>query len=123
MGSSSIWAPAPAHNPADYLVLQQSHWTCRETFLVSWIFFGEGAETKVNLRGYAWFTRRITKSFPQHKQLFKRARRASAQAQWAPLKYSSIAFAALRPSAIAHTTKDWPRRMSPAAKTFGTEVA
>ena len=25
--------------------------------------------------------------------------------------------AALRPSAIAHTTSDWPRRMSPAAKT------
>ncbi len=27
--------------------------------------------------------------------------------------------AAFRPSAIAHTTSDWPRRMSPAAKTPG----
>ena len=28
-----------------------------------------------------------------------------------------------RPSRIAHTTSDWPRRMSPAANTLGTLVA
>ena len=32
------------------------------------------------------------------------------------MRYSSTALAAKRPSAIAHTTSDWPRRMSPAAK-------
>ena len=37
-------------------------------------------------------------------------------------KYLSIPAAALRPSAIAHTTSDWPRRMSPAAKTPSTDV-
>ena len=34
-----------------------------------------------------------------------------------------IAAAALRPSAMAQTTSDWPRRMSPAAKIPGTELA
>src|SRR5690349_8291830 len=37
-----------------------------------------------------------------------------------PIRYSSTARAACRPSRIAHTTSDWPRRTSPAAKTFGT---
>lgn len=37
-------------------------------------------------------------------------------------RYSSTAAAALRPSAIAHTTSDCPRRISPAAKTPDTEL-
>ena len=39
-----------------------------------------------------------------------------------PIRNLSTACAAWRPSRIAHTTSDWPRRMSPAANTFGTEV-
>ena len=39
-----------------------------------------------------------------------------------PIKNSSAARAAWRPSRIAHTTRDWPRRMSPAANTLSTEV-
>jgi hypothetical protein len=39
-----------------------------------------------------------------------------------PIRDSSTARAHWRPSRIAHTTSDWPRRMSPAAKTLGTEV-
>jgi hypothetical protein len=31
--------------------------------------------------------------------------------------------AALRPSAIAHTISDWPRPMSPATNTPGTDVS
>ena len=40
-----------------------------------------------------------------------------------PMRKMSTSRAAWRPSRIAHTTSDWPRRMSPAANTFGTEVA
>ena len=40
-----------------------------------------------------------------------------------PIRNSSTARAHCRPSRIAHTTSDCPRRMSPAANTFGTEVA
>ena len=39
-----------------------------------------------------------------------------------PIRNSSTARAHWRPSRIAHTTSDWPRRMSPATNTFGTEV-
>jgi len=39
-----------------------------------------------------------------------------------PIRYSSTARAHCRPSRIAHTTRDWPRRMSPAAKTLSTLV-
>ena len=39
-----------------------------------------------------------------------------------PISASSIARAAWRPSRIAHTTSDWPRRMSPAANTLSTLV-
>ena len=39
-----------------------------------------------------------------------------------PMRNSSTARAHWRPSRIAHTTSDWPRRMSPAANTLGTEV-
>jgi PIN domain nuclease of toxin-antitoxin system len=39
-----------------------------------------------------------------------------------PKRNSSIARAHCRPSRIAQTTSDWPRRMSPAENTFGTEV-
>ena len=39
-----------------------------------------------------------------------------------PIRNLSIAWAHWRPSRIAHTTSDWPRRMSPAANTFGSEV-
>ena len=38
-----------------------------------------------------------------------------------PMRYLSIEMAALRPSEIAHTTSDWPRRISPTAKTPGTD--
>ena len=40
-----------------------------------------------------------------------------------PIRYSSIARAAPRPSLMAQTTSDWPRRQSPAANTPGTLVA
>src|SRR5262249_53125923 len=39
-----------------------------------------------------------------------------------PIKYLSTACAHWRPSRIAQTTSDWPRRMSPAANTFGLEL-
>src|SRR4249919_1000026 len=39
-----------------------------------------------------------------------------------PIRYWSIARAHSRPSRIAHTTSDWPRRMSPAENTLGSEV-
>ena len=39
-----------------------------------------------------------------------------------PIRWMSIARAALRPSESAQTTSDWPRRASPAAKTPGTLV-
>ncbi len=39
-----------------------------------------------------------------------------------PIKNPSIARAQSRPSRIAHTTSDWPRRMSPAENTLGREV-
>lgn len=39
-----------------------------------------------------------------------------------PMSVSSIARAACRPSRIAHTTSDWPRRTSPAAKSRSTFV-
>ena len=39
-----------------------------------------------------------------------------------PMRNSSTFRAASRPSEIAHTTKDCPRRQSPAANTFSTEV-
>jgi len=38
----------------------------------------------------------------------------------APIRNRSMPCAALRPSAMAQTTSDWPRRMSPAANTPGT---
>ena len=40
----------------------------------------------------------------------------------APIRYSSTARAHWRPSRIAQTTRDWPRRMSPQEKMFGAEV-
>src|SRR6266446_6620255 len=39
-----------------------------------------------------------------------------------PIRLSSIERAHWRPSRIAHTTSDWPRRMSPAANSLGTLV-
>jgi hypothetical protein len=39
-----------------------------------------------------------------------------------PIKNLSTACAHWRPSRIAQTTSDWPRRMSPAANTFGLEL-
>ena len=35
-----------------------------------------------------------------------------------PIRYSSTSAATVLPSAMAHTTNDCPRRISPAAKTF-----
>src|SRR6185312_4891188 len=40
-----------------------------------------------------------------------------------PIRNSSTARAHWRPSRIAQTTSDWPRLVSPAAKTLGTVVA
>jgi hypothetical protein len=40
-----------------------------------------------------------------------------------PVRNSSTARAHWRPSRIAQTTSDCPRRTSPAANTFGTDVA
>ena len=40
----------------------------------------------------------------------------------APIRCWSIEAAHWRPSRIAHTTSDCPRRMSPEVNTFGTEV-
>src|SRR5262245_62531159 len=40
-----------------------------------------------------------------------------------PINHRSHSLAAPRPSLIAHTTRLWPRRMSPAAKTPGMLVA
>src|SRR5438132_441747 len=40
----------------------------------------------------------------------------------APMRNLSTPAAALRPSEIAHTTSDCPRRISPAAKMPGTEL-
>jgi hypothetical protein len=39
-----------------------------------------------------------------------------------PIRNLSTACAAWRPSRIAHTTSDWPRRMSPAVKTLASEL-
>jgi hypothetical protein len=39
-----------------------------------------------------------------------------------PIRNRSMARAAFRPSLMAHTTSDCPRRISPAAKTPGTEL-
>ena len=39
-----------------------------------------------------------------------------------PERNRSISLAASRPSLMARTTRDWPLRQSPAAKTFGTDV-
>ena len=39
-----------------------------------------------------------------------------------PIRNRSIDCAQRRPSRIAQTTSDWPRRMSPAENTFGREV-
>lgn len=40
----------------------------------------------------------------------------------APIRNSSTARAHWRPSRMAQTTSDWPRRMSPAVKTLSTLV-
>ena len=39
-----------------------------------------------------------------------------------PIRNVSIDRAQSRPSRMAQTTSDWPRRMSPAENTFGSEV-
>jgi len=62
-----------------------------------------------------------------------RRRKKSGRANWSrlspvsygsrvePIRYWSTARAALRPSVMAQTTSDCPRRISPAAKTPGAE--
>ena len=52
-----------------------------------------------------------------------RARRASRGRAGAVASQASTARAQRRPSSIAHTISDWPRRASPAAKTPRTDVA
>ena len=39
-----------------------------------------------------------------------------------PVRNTSTSRAASRPSEMAQTTSDWPRRMSPATNTLGREV-
>ena len=49
---------------------------------------------------------------------------SSQRGSWLlPMRKASTARAAWRPSRIAQTMSDWPRRMSPAANTRGTLVA
>ena len=50
-------------------------------------------------------------------------RRDRARQAGRPVRYSSTAAAAARPSAIAHTISDWPRPASPATKTPSALVA
>ena len=54
--------------------------------------------------------------------IFGAARRRGRQPPY-PIRYWSTSRAAWRPSWMAHTTRDWPRRMSPAANTPGMPVA
>ena len=56
-------------------------------------------------------------------ELTGRAARRHRGSAVAPIRNLSMAWAHWRPSRIAQTTSDWPRRMSPAANTFGSEVA
>ena len=49
-------------------------------------------------------------------------RRAYRGRSLAPIRCASTARAHCRPSRIAQTTSDWPRRMSPAVKTLSTLV-
>merc|ERR1719414_1912732 len=55
-----------------------------------------------------------------------KARQTGIERSCAELAYTMIcrwiAFEASRPSVMPQTTKDWPRRQSPAAKTLGLEV-
>ena len=48
--------------------------------------------------------------------------RHHAGSRLAPIRNASTARAHCRPSRIAQTTSDWPRRMSPAANTWSIEV-
>jgi hypothetical protein len=61
-------------------------------------------------------TRRARRQTPDVVAPFHRGKRL------APIRNSSTARAHCRPSRIAQTTSDWPRRMSPAANSLGTEV-
>ena len=56
-----------------------------------------------------------------HKGLFAMLRRGE-RAYLGAVRYLSMAAAAPRPSAMAQTTRLWPRRASPAAKIPGIEV-
>ncbi len=63
---------------------------------------------------------RLLKSFrsPSAPQAWTANSPADTLGRWVcPISHRSIDRAASRPSWIAHTTSDWPRRMSPAAKT------
>ena len=51
-----------------------------------------------------------------------KCRRAQRGSVVDPIRNLSTECAAWRPSRIAHTTSDWPRRMSPQANTFGFEL-
>jgi hypothetical protein len=55
-----------------------------------------------------------------HPRKFPSRQRGSAVV---PMRNLSTSWAHWRPSRIAHTTRDWPRRMSPAANTFAIELA
>jgi hypothetical protein len=81
---------------------------------------------------YSVFTWTGMAVFGKEVWLRRRARRTGSGAGWAagdyrgrfdpPMRNSSTARAHWRPSRMAHTTSDWPRRTSPAANTFGAEV-
>ena len=61
-------------------------------------------------------TRQLPLSARRSDRAFYRGKRL------APIRNWSIARAHCRPSRIAQTTSDWPRRLSPAANSLGTEV-
>ena len=64
----------------------------------------------------------VTASFADVNYLLPRLPRNHRGSSEAPMRNSSTACATWRPSRIAQTTRDCPRRMSPAANTLPTEV-
>ena len=85
-----------------------------------------GKDTRNGMRmlATAVLHRRSRKKSGSRRAAFAGSGTAAAQrgSSDAPIRNSSTARAHWRPSRIAHTTSDWPRRMSPAVNTFGTEV-
>jgi hypothetical protein len=59
---------------------------------------------------------------PGHDEFRVTVRRAYLASSVFPIRKISIERAQSLPSRMAQTTSDWPRRMSPAENTFGSEV-